>query len=152
MKPDHPDAAALITEIQKFYVELYGGHDVDRTDPVLFEPPHGCFLLGYLDDVAVTCGGWHAAGPETDDRLLDGDAELVRIFVTPEHRGNGYSRLVLDELERTASAAGRRRMVLETGAPQQEAIGLYLASGYHPIRTFGTYRDSPLARSFAKPL
>lgn len=150
--PDHPAAVALIVEIQKYYVEVYGGHDIDRTEPILFEPPNGCFLVGYVDGVAVAGGGWHASGPESDDRLLDGDAELVRIFVSPGHRGNGYSRVVLAELERSVAAAGRRRMVLETGALQEEAIGLYVAAGYHPIPTFGYYRDSPLARSFAKSL
>lgn len=150
--PDHPDAVALIAEIQEYYVEIYGGHDIERTDPVLFEPPRGCFLLGYVDDVAVACGGWHITGPEFDDALHDRDAELVRVFVSPAHRGSGHARAVLNELERDAAAAGRARMVLETGSRQRAAIGLYLATGYRPIPPFGYYRDSPLCRSFGKPL
>ena len=72
------------------------------------------------------------------------------MFVLPEHRGRGHARAVLAELERTAVAAGHRRTVLETGTRQPEAIALYVASGYAPIAPFGTYRDSPNCRCFAK--
>ena len=46
--------------------------------------------------------------------------------------GAGYGRAVLAELERTAAAAGRRRVVLETGTRQPEAIALYTSGGYSP--------------------
>ncbi|HEX4247931.1 MAG TPA: GNAT family N-acetyltransferase, partial [Pseudonocardia sp.] len=59
---------------------------------------------------------------------------------------------LLAELERTAVEAGARRMVLETGVAQPEAIQLYLSSGYLPIPKFGVYRHAPGSRCFAKPL
>jgi polar amino acid transport system permease protein len=40
---------------------------------------------------------------------------------------------VLAELERTAAAAGYRRLYLTTGPRQPEAKGLYLAAGYTPL-------------------
>ncbi|MGH3929456.1 MAG: GNAT family N-acetyltransferase, partial [Pseudonocardiaceae bacterium] len=79
-------------------------------------------------------------------------AELKRMYVVPAARGRGLSRMLLAELERRAIAAGRRRMVLETGARQPESIGLYTSSGYTEIPRFGLYRCHPLSRCFAKPL
>ena len=65
-----------------------------------------------------------------DPELRDGDAEIKRMYVIAAHRGRGIARAVLAELERTAAAAGRRPMVLETGDRQPEAVALYTSSGY----------------------
>jgi len=43
-------------------------------------------------------------------------------------------------------------MVLETGAPQPEAVALYRSSGYVPIPPFGHYAGSPLSVCLGKPL
>jgi len=82
----------------------------------------------------------------------DGDAELKRMYVVDRARGRGFARRLLAELERTAAGAGARRMVLETGTRQPEAIGLYRSAGYHPIPGFGVYRCAPGSRYFGKPL
>jgi GNAT superfamily N-acetyltransferase len=82
--------------------------------------------------------------------LRDGDVEVKRMFVVPAHRGHGYARAVLAELERSAAAAGRCRVVLETGTRQPEAIALYRSCGYTPMAAFGMYRDSPSCRCLAK--
>ena len=94
---------------------------------------------------SVTSTGrpWPAAdgGPGTPNRttrtLRDGDAEIKRMYVVASHRGRGIARAVLAELERAAAAAGRRRMVLETGDRQPEAVALYTSSGYRPVDRFG---------------
>jgi GNAT superfamily N-acetyltransferase len=123
-------------------------------DALHFVAPNGLFLVGYVDGVAVACGGWRARGDEgdTDNGLRAGDAEVKRMYVAETHRGRGYARAVLAELERTAAAAGRLRVVLETGIPQPEAIALYTNSGYAPIARFGHYRDSANSVCYAKPL
>jgi ribosomal protein S18 acetylase RimI-like enzyme len=68
------------------------------------------------------------------------------------HRGRGYARAILAELEQTAAAAGRLRAVLESGTHQPESVTLYRSSGYEPIPAFGQYRDSPNSLFFGKPL
>jgi GNAT superfamily N-acetyltransferase len=78
--------------------------------------------------------------------------EIKRMFVVDAMRGRGFARAVLAELERAAAGAGARRMVLETGLLQPEAIALYRSSGYHPMPNFGVYRCAPNSRCFAKPL
>ncbi|WP_199430395.1 GNAT family N-acetyltransferase [Qaidamihabitans albus] len=148
---DHPDAVKLIDAVQQEYVRRYGDPDVTPVDPAEFAPPDGLFLLGYLDDVPVASGGWRAHdGPEPEFR--PGDAELKRMYVVDEARGRGFARAVLAELERTAAAAGRRRVVLETGTRQPEAIALYRSAGYTDIPKFGTYRHEPESICLAKDL
>jgi GNAT superfamily N-acetyltransferase len=149
---DHPDAVRLIAEIQQVYVERYGGEDATEIDPREFAAPSGFFVIGYADGEPVACGGWRARHAFEGGPLRDGDAEVKRMYVAAAHRGKGYARAVLAELERTAAAAGRRRIVLETGTMQPEAIALYTSAGFAPMPAFGTYADSPSSRYFAKLL
>ena len=149
---DHPDVDVLVAAVQREYVQRYGDEDATPVDPAEFAPPRGLFVVGYRRGRPVACGGWRArdAGPEVG--LRDGDAEVKRMFVPVVHRGRGYAREVLAELERTAAAAGRRRVVLETGTRQPEAMGLYRSAGYTPMTRFGVYRHSPNSRCYAKIL
>ncbi|WP_158890242.1 GNAT family N-acetyltransferase [Amycolatopsis anabasis] len=148
---DDPDAVKLIAEVQQEYVLRYGDPDETPIDVEQFAAPRGLFVVGYLDDVPVACGGWRAHdGPAPDFR--PGDAELKRMYVVKSARGKGFARGVLAELERTAVAAGRIRAVLETGTKQPEALALYRSSGYHEIPKFGYYKNEPESRCFAKDL
>jgi GNAT superfamily N-acetyltransferase len=148
---DHPDAAKLIAEVQQEYVVRYGDPDVTPVDPADFAAPRGVFLIGYVDDVPIASGAWRGHdGPAPE--FQPGDAELKRMFVTASARGRGFARAILAELERMAAAAGRRRVVLETGTEQPEALALYRSSGYRAIESFGVYKNEPESRCFAKDL
>lgn len=148
---DHPDSVKLIADIQQVYVDRYGEADLTPVDPAEFAPPLGHFVVGYLDGVPVACGGWRAHDA-AEDPLRPGDAEIKRMYVAESVRGRGFARRVLTSLEEAARAAGRRRMVLETGLRQPEAIGLYRANGYARIDNFGVYRHHPESLCFAKDL
>jgi GNAT superfamily N-acetyltransferase len=149
---DHPDAVRLIAEIQQVYVERYGGEDATEIDPREFDAPGGFFVIGYADGEPVACGGWRVRHAGEGGPLRDGDAEVKRMYVAAAYRGRGYARAVLAELERTAAAAGRRRIVLETGTMQPEAIALYASAGFAPMPAFGAYAGSQASRYFAKPV
>ncbi|SCK10030.1 GNAT family N-acetyltransferase [Streptomyces sp. WMMB 322] len=150
---DHPDAMKLNDAVQLEYAERYGdGGDITPLDPAMFEPPKGLYLIAYEDDGRpVATGGWRTQN-RNDEGYADGDAEIKRMYVVPEARGRGLARLVLAALEDDARAAGRTRMVLETGTEQPEAIGLYSSSGYGLTEKFGLYRFEPASRCYAKPL
>ncbi len=141
---DDPVVRALEAQVQAEYVRRYGGPDETATDPAQFLPPEGVFLVGWAADVAVATGGLRRHDEES--------AEIKRMYVVESYRGRGYARVVLAELERYAARAGYRRILLETGTGQPEAIALYRSSGYDPVPGFGHYLDSPLSRSFAKAL
>jgi ribosomal protein S18 acetylase RimI-like enzyme len=119
--------------------------------PAEFVPPAGYFVVGYADGAAVACGGWRARDVDGPP-LRTGDAEIKRMYVRPAYRGRGIARAVLADLETAAGRAGRRRMVLETGVRQPDAIGLYVAAGYVPMAPFGTYRDAEGGRYYSKSL
>jgi GNAT superfamily N-acetyltransferase len=150
---DHPDAVALVAAVQQVYVHRYGQNDITPVATGEFSAPAGLFLVGYSDGAPVACGGWRFRAATGEDPVLrDGDVELKRMYVVDGMRGRGLARRLLAELERHAAAAGARRIVLETGPRQPEAIQLYRTSGYHELGRFGAYRDHPLSRCFAKPL
>lgn len=150
---DHPDVTPLMQRLQAFYGEVYGDGDVTPVVPADFRAPSGLFLVGYEDGVPVATGAWRAVDADpADPARRDGDAELKRMYVEPAARGRGHARTVLVALERAAAAAGRRRMILETGDPQSAAIALYESSGYRRTSRFGVYRNDPRSRCFAKPL
>jgi GNAT superfamily N-acetyltransferase len=142
---DGPTARELINEVQQEYVSRYGGPDGAAVDAAEFAPPNGRFLIGYLDGRAVAMGGL---------RRVDADsAEIKRMYVVPDARGRGLSRLVLARLEELARAGlGVNRVILETGSLQPEAVALYESSGYERIENFGHYRCEPLSLSYGKTL
>jgi GNAT superfamily N-acetyltransferase len=145
---DSAAAQLLIDAVQAEYVVRYGGPDDTPVDPAEFAPPHGLFVVGYLDDVPVATGGIRRHGPVTGG----GEVEIKRMYVAPGVRGRGLARLMLATLEDRARALGATRIVLETGQRQPEAIRLYETSGYEPINGFGHYACAPLSLSFAKNL
>ncbi|KUN60207.1 GNAT family N-acetyltransferase [Streptomyces griseorubiginosus] len=150
---DHPDAVKLNDQVQAEYHVRYGdGGDATELAPADFQPPNGVYLIAYdALDSPVATGGWRAQDANGEGNL-DGDAELKRMYVIEQMRGRGLARRVLSALEEDARAAGRLRMVLETGTKQPEAIALYTSSGYEPCAKFGYYRDYEDSRCFAKPL
>ncbi|GAA0279706.1 hypothetical protein GCM10009539_79530 [Cryptosporangium japonicum] len=133
---DSPEATTLISALQGEYLVRYGGHDETPVDPAEFSPPSGRFLVAWLGDAPVGCGGWR------DDQADPGrTAEIKRMFVAVTARRRGVARLILAELEQTAAAAGYARMILESGDQQPEATALYRAAGYRPTTPFGLYAD-----------
>lgn len=148
---DHPAVVDLVARVQAEYVERYGSEDASPIDLAEFAGPDGLFLLGTVGGPGgepVATGAWRRTSVEA----LGGTriAEIKRMYVVPDHRGRGLSRLVLAELERTAAAAGYDTLVLETGLKQPEAIALYLSAGYQQIPGFGYYCGSELSRCFGK--
>ncbi len=150
---DHPDAVKLDAAVQAEYDIRYGdGGDATPMDPADFRPPNGIYLIAYDElGVPVASGGWRVQDANEEGNR-DGDAELKRMYVIEQMRGQGLARRILAALEDDARAAGRARMVLETGTKQPEAIALYTSSGYEPCEKFGYYRFHEDSRCYAKRL
>lgn len=141
---DGPVAQALVAAVQQEYVARYGGPDESPVDPAEFAPPRGRFLVGYVGTKPVATGGI---------RRHDEDAvEIKRMFVEAQWRGRGFSRIVLARLEELARELGAKRVILETGMVQPEAMRLYETSGYERIDGFGYYCGAELSVSYGKTL
>jgi len=125
----------LTAEVQREYVRRYGDDgDTSPIEATEFIAPNGLFVVVHDDGVPVGMGGWRRYGD-------DGVGELKRMYVRESARGRGIARLLLAHLERTASESGIRRLVLETGVEQPEAIALYRSAGYVDVPSFGYYID-----------
>lgn len=141
---DGPVAQQLIDAVQQEYVVRYGSPDTTPVEPNEFARPDGRFVVGYLDTAAVAMGGV---------RRIDSDTvEIKRMYVVPEVRGRGLSRVVLTHLESLARELGATRILLETGQQQPEAMRLYETSGYERVDGFGHYRCEPDSVSYGKTL
>lgn len=86
--------------------------------------------------------------------MLDGEpaGELKRIYVRPGLRGQGAGARLVAALERLAQAEGARRLYLETGVRQLEAVRLYERLGYRHRGPFGDYSPDPHSAFMEKPL
>jgi GNAT superfamily N-acetyltransferase len=143
-RPDSPDAAALVEELEAHLAEWYPiesrhGFSVDK---LLRE--RVAFFVTRVDGVAAGCGGLF---------LVEGEyAEIKRMYVRPACRGRGLGRLMLEHLSAHARALGATRLRLETGIHQHEAVGLYERSGFRRIPPFGPYWNDPVSRCYEKDL
>ena len=144
--PRSPEAALLIRALSE---ELARRYDFTEDGSGNFRPEdvlgaRAGFVIGRTAGKAVACGAFRPMEP--------GVAEIKRMFVMPEHRGRGYSKAVLAELERGAWEAGYATVRLETGDRQPEAIGLYRRAGYRRIPNFGIYKDIGSSLCFEKQI
>jgi GNAT superfamily N-acetyltransferase len=74
------------------------------------------------------------------------------MFIAKAARGRGLGRRLLVTIEDSAREAGCKRLILETGDRQPEAVALYESAGYVRIEDFGYYADHEGVLSFAKLL
>ena len=91
-------------------------------------------VVAYENDAAVGCGAFREYEPQT--------AEIKRMFVRPENRGQGIAGEILAELENWAKELDYSECILETGKKQPEAIALYRKSGYEIIPSYGQYLNA----------
>lgn len=142
-----PRVQALVTAQLAEMGERYGGSGDDTPVALTdFDPPAGRFFAavdGGGGDLLVGCAGWRRHGS---------DAELKRMFTTRAARGRGVARRLLSAIEESARAAGLRRVILETGDKQPEAVGLYESAGYVRIADFGFYKGHEGVLSYAREL
>lgn len=72
-------------------------------------------------------------------------AECKRLYVIPEHRGEGLASLLMDYVEGFAAAGQLQWIYLDTGANFTAAQSLYHARGYESCER---YNDNPQAACF----
>jgi GNAT superfamily N-acetyltransferase len=141
---DEPAVQKLVAEALGDLSQRYGGNGDDtQVAAADFAPPRGRFFVASRGDELIGCAGWRAHGD---------DAELKRMFTVAAARGRGVARRLLAAIEDSARADGRRRVILETGDRQPEAIALYESAGYERIEDFGYYRGQDGVLSYAKKL
>jgi GNAT superfamily N-acetyltransferase len=141
---DDPAGVQLRAAQRAEIAERYGTDD-SEPGPAPTAEDIVVFLVAFGDDgTPLGCGGL---------RLLSrGEAEVKRMFVVPEARGTGVSTAILQALEGFGRERGWRRLLLETGIEQPDAVRFYTREGYTGIPGFGHYADSPSSLCFEKLL
>ena len=131
---DDATARELWDAQQAELLARYGEEDVDA---VLEDEGIIASLVGEQNGAAVATGMIRWSPYDTPP----GTAEAKRLYLVPEHRGHGHSRVMMGVLEDAARRAGATQIVVETGVKQPEAIGLYEAIGYSRIEPYGSYKE-----------
>ncbi len=141
---DDPRAVALIhalnAELDERYPEPHSTFSRLAADDVA--EGRGVLLLATSAGRATACGAV---------RMLDETtAEVKRMFVAPEARGHKIGAAILRELERAAGELGAKRLVLETGTRQPEAVAVYERAGFTAVPCRGEYEAAPFSRCMEK--
>jgi putative acetyltransferase len=141
-----PDVQALIARLDAEITERYPNPEDNFFELAeeQVDGRHGVLLVARVDGHAVGCGALRRLDPTT--------GEIKRMYVAPSARGGGVGARILAELERHARALGMRRLLLETGDRQVEAVRLYQRAGFTRVPCFGEYADAPLSLCMGKDL
>lgn len=143
-RPDSAAASELIAELEAHLSPLYPAESRHGYSVAKLLREGVAFFVIRHDGLPAACGGLQLFGSEY--------GEVKRMYVRPAFRGLGLGKLMLEHLAAYAREQGVRRLRLETGIHQVEAIGLYERMGFERIGPFGAYRDDPLSRYYEKQI
>lgn len=127
---ENNDFQNLVKKLDAYLAEIDGEDHAFYDQYNKIDLLKNCIVI-FEDDKPVACGAIKAI----DDNTM----EVKRMFTIPNHRGKGFARTVLKELEIWAKELGYEKTVLETGKKQTEAVALYKKCGYAIIPNYGQY-------------
>lgn len=135
--PNQPEVISLIAELDAYQDTLYPAEARYALDLTTLAQENVLFVVARDNDgTAIGCGAL-VLGPET--------GELKRMFVRPSYRTQGVAALMLAKLEAEAVKCRCRRVQLETGPYQPEALAFYQKHGFQVCGAFGNYPEHPLS-------
>ena len=117
----------------RLYLDIQHYEDEIRDLEGKYAPPYGRLYLLLVDGKAAGCIALR--------RLDEWRCELKRLYVRPQYRGCGYSRLLLDRIVSDARAIGYTLMLLDSLPELESALSLYRSYGF--VET-ACYNDSPV--------
>jgi putative acetyltransferase len=130
----NPDIRALIGELNDELGALYSAEQRHGLDLDAIFQPHIRFFVARRDGIALGCGGV---------ALVDGFAEIKRMYVRKAARGQGVADAVMARLEAETARSGRGLLRLETGVYSGAAIAFYRRSGFVACGAFEPYSAMP---------
>lgn len=127
---EHLDFVNLVAALDQSLWERYPEFKSDYWDNNVLEINPNVVVI-YFDEKPMACGCFKKKDSNT--------IEIKRMFVSPDARGLGLAKRILQELELWASELGYTISVLETLYKQKEAIGLYQKVGYEIVDNYEPY-------------
>lgn len=134
--PRMPEITDMIRALDRYMTDLYPAESNHLVDVETLSGADVRFFAARMDGKYCGCGAI---------MVRPGDhAEVKRIYVSPNARGSGLGKRILERLEAEARALGLPLMRLETGRLQPEALNLFAAFGFTRCGAFGDYpSDDP---------
>jgi GNAT superfamily N-acetyltransferase len=133
-----PDALACVNAYFEELGERFpGGFEptgCGTVDAAEMDPPGGRFLVVWAGGRALGCGGVRT--------LVGGVGEIKRMWLHPDLRGRGVGRQLLGALEQASRALGHTVVRLDTSRHLDEAVSLYIGSGYVAIPRYNDNADA----------
>ncbi len=118
---EYAGSLAIDLSFQNFETEL-------ATLPGPYSTPAGGVWIAFDGDEPAGC---IALRP-----LMGRTCEMKRLYVRPNHRGNGVGRKLAEHVLREAAAKGYRRICLDTLASMKAAIQLYRSLGFKEVEAY----------------
>ncbi len=143
VRPSDPGFQQLMAELDAYQSTLYppGSNFLDSIETL--EQADACVLVATVGDETIGCGAM---------KIMDGYAEIKRMYVSPGHRRDGVAAALLERLEAEIATAGVACARLETGVHQPGALAFYERHGYVPCGPFGDYGENSLSVLLEKGL
>lgn len=140
IQPD--DNAAIAHIIRSALAEFGANHPgtvyFDATTDALyqlFQTPRAAYFIAEISGKIVGGGGIFPT-----DGLPDGTCELVKMYLSPEARGTGLGRLLIQKSIDYAAEIGFQQIYLESMPELKQALSIYEKFGFE-------YLDAPLGNS-----
>ncbi len=90
----------------------------------------GFIFLAKLNDKIIGTAGL--------SKEHEGEFELIKMGVVPEHQGKGISKMLLEKCIDKAKEIGAKRLILYSNSQLQRAIKLYSKYGFHHVSAVGS--------------
>lgn len=141
--PKHKDFTALV-KLLDADLAIRDGEDHDFYNQFNKLDNINHVVVLYRNDTPLGCGAIK--------EFELGAMEVKRMFTMHNARGKGFASKILTELENWAKELAYKRLILETGVQQPEAIALYKKCGYTTITNYGQYAGVENSICFEKVL
>jgi putative acetyltransferase len=149
--PDQPAVRELLDALDRYLGSLYEPqhNHILSLDELL--SPQVFFLVARQHGRPVGCAAFRR---QPGEAATEGQAygEIKRMMVEPPSRGAGIGAALLARLELQLASEGLGLALLETGAAQTQAVGLYERAGFRRRGAFGGYPDNGLSLFYEKRL
>ncbi|MES2728920.1 MAG: GNAT family N-acetyltransferase [Pseudomonadota bacterium] len=136
------------------WIRVPARETIERYWQGIIAMPTRHLFVGRLD--GVICGTAILIIPPKNNEAQSFATQLTSLFVAPWARGQGVSRMLLNEIEKTARKEGFFVINLDVRETQETAITLYESAGYILIGTHPCYAriDGQIVkgRYYYKPL
>lgn len=133
IKPE--DNAPLAKIIRDIFIEfdapltgtVYSDPETDHLYEVFTQERCAYFVAEEDGTVLGGCGVYPTGG------LPEGCAELVKFYLSPDARGKGLGRILMERSFEAARQSGYRQLYLESFPQLAKAVGMYRKAGFYDI-------------------